>query len=59
MELSAGLVIAIEPMLNLGSEHVVLGKDGYTYSTLDKRPSAHFEHTVVVGKDEAEILTQI
>jgi len=57
MELSAGLVIAIEPMLNLGSEHVVLGKDGYTYSTLDKRPSAHFEHTVVVGKDEAEILT--
>jgi methionyl aminopeptidase len=59
MKLSAGLVIAIEPMLNLGSEHVVLEKDGYTYSTIDERPSAHFEHTVVVGENEAEILTRL
>ena len=52
-----GMVLAIEPMFNLGSRHVVLDKDGYTYRTKDGSVSAHFEHTVVITKGEPEILT--
>lgn len=55
--LQAGMVIAIEPMFNLGTDEVKLDKDGYTYRTKDGKPSAHFEHTVVVTKSGAEILT--
>lgn len=56
--LKPGTVIAIEPMFNLGSRHVVLDKkDGYTYRTKDGKPSAHFEHTVLITKGDAEILT--
>ncbi len=55
--LKPGLVIAIEPMLNIGTHEVVLEKDGYTFRTADGKPSAHFEHTVVITKGEAEILT--
>lgn len=54
-----GMVIAIEPMFNLGSRHVVLDSDGYTYRTRDGKPSAHFEHTVLITKGEPEILTKI
>lgn len=57
MKLQEGLVIAIEPMVNLGSRHVVQEEDGWTIRTRDKKPSAHFEHTVVVRKGKAEILT--
>ena len=57
--LKAGMVIAIEPMLNEGSAAVKLDKDGYTYRTRDGSRSAHFEHTVVVGENGAEILTQL
>jgi len=56
--LSPGLVIAIEPMFNLGTRKIVLAPDGYTYLTADGKPSAHFEHTVVITKGGAEILTQ-
>ena len=52
-----GLVLAIEPMVNLGKKDVVQEKDGWTIRTKDRKPSAHFEHTVVVRKDKAEILT--
>ena len=52
-----GLVLAIEPMVNLGKKDVVQEKDGWTIRTKDYKPSAHFEHTVVVRKDKAEILT--
>ena len=52
-----GLVIAIEPMVNLGKKDVVQEADGWTIRTRDRKPSAHFEHTVVVRKDKAEILT--
>jgi methionyl aminopeptidase len=52
------MVIAIEPMFNLGTRRVKLGDDGYTYKTADGNPSAHFEHTVVITKSGAEILTQ-
>jgi methionyl aminopeptidase len=55
--LKSGMVLAIEPMFNLGSRKVVLDKDGYTFRTVDGKPSAHFEHTVVITKSGAEILT--
>ncbi|MFC6998286.1 type I methionyl aminopeptidase [Rufibacter roseus] len=57
LKLQEGLVLAIEPMVNLGSRHVVQEEDGWTIRTRDKKPSAHFEHTVVVRKGKAEILT--
>ena len=49
--LRAGMVLAVEPMLNLGSRYVYLHDDDWTISTDDELPSAHFEHTVVVTKD--------
>ncbi|UOQ53333.1 type I methionyl aminopeptidase [Hymenobacter cellulosivorans] len=57
LKLQEGLVLAIEPMVNLGTKSVVQEKDGWTIRTKDFKPSAHFEHTVVVRKDKAEILT--
>jgi len=55
--LKAGMVIAIEPMLNEGDAAVKLDADGYTYRTKDGLRSAHFEHTVAVTEGGAEILT--
>ncbi|PIR85180.1 type I methionyl aminopeptidase [Candidatus Kaiserbacteria bacterium CG10_big_fil_rev_8_21_14_0_10_45_20] len=55
--LREGMVLAIEPMFNEGSPEVVLEPDGYTIKTADGKRSAHFEHTIIVGKDGAEILT--
>jgi methionyl aminopeptidase len=57
--LRPGMVLAIEPMFNIGSRHVVLDSDSWTYRTRDGKPSAHFEHTIVITKGEAEILTKI
>ncbi|MEN9614423.1 MAG: hypothetical protein RLZZ347_730 [Candidatus Parcubacteria bacterium] len=57
--MKAGLVIALEPMLNLGTKETILDADGYTYRTADGKPSAHFEHTIVVTDSGYEILTQI
>jgi len=57
IELSEGLVIAIEPMCNLGSREVLTLEDGWTVVTKDRRPSAHYEHTVAVTKDGSEVLT--
>jgi len=57
LKLQSGLVIAIEPMVNLGSKNIVQEDDGWTIRTKDNKPSAHFEHTIVVRKDKAEILT--
>ena len=56
-KLRVGMTIAIEPMVNLGTGQVKMRSDGWTVSTLDGRPSAHFEHTVLVTKGEPEILT--
>ena len=56
-KLLPGMVLAIEPMLNEGTEKVVLDEDGYTYKTADGKRSAHFEHTVVIADSDAEILT--
>lgn len=57
VKLQEGMVLAIEPMVNLGTRHVVQLPDGWTISTADKRPSAHYEHDVVVRKGKAEILS--
>ena len=55
--LHEGMTIAIEPMINMGKRNVVQERDGWTVRTTDGMPSAHFEHTVVVRKDKAEILS--
>ena len=55
--LKPGMVIAIEPMFNLGKKDVTLDPDGYTIRTADGSPSAHFEHTILITKSGAEILT--
>ena len=56
-KLQTGMVIAIEPMINMGVKEVKCKKDGWTVETVDKMPSAHFEHTVAIGKDKADILS--
>lgn len=55
--LKEGMVIAIEPMLNLGTDDIVVEDNDWTITTLDRKPSAHFEHTVLVTKDGCQILT--
>lgn len=55
--LKEGLVLAIEPMINMGDRKIIQHDDGWTITTSDNKPSAHFEHTVVVRKKEAEILS--
>jgi methionyl aminopeptidase len=57
IKLQNGLVLAIEPMVNLGNRNIVQENDGWTIRTRDRKPSAHFEHTVVIRKNKAEILT--
>src|SRR4051812_14819404 len=54
-----GLVLAIEPMINLGTERVRVLEDGWTVITADGKPSAHFEHTIAVTPNGPEILTKI
>jgi len=57
VKLKEGMVLAIEPMINLGKKSVVQEKDGWTIRTSDRKPSAHFEHTIAVRKGQPEILT--
>ena len=57
VKLKEGMVIAIEPMINLGKRHIYQEADGWTIRTRDKKPAAHFEHTVAVGKNGADILS--
>ena len=56
-KLNEGLVIAIEPMVNLGVRNIVQESDGWTIRTRDRQPSAHFEHTIAIFADRTEILT--
>jgi methionyl aminopeptidase len=56
--LQAGMTIAIEPMVTLGSDRVYIANDGWTVMTQDGSRSAHFEHTVLITEEGAEILTQ-
>jgi methionyl aminopeptidase len=55
--LKSGMVFAIEPMVNMGSSDVKILNDGWTVVTIDRKPSAHFEHTVLITDREPEILT--
>lgn len=57
--LKPGLVLAIEPMVNMGTDQVRVLADGWTVVTLDGKPSAHFEHTVAITDQGPEILTII
>jgi len=57
VKLIEGMVLAIEPMINLGGRKVVQESDGWTFRTADRKPSAHYEHDVVVRKGKAEILS--
>jgi len=57
--LSKGMTIAIEPMVTLGTDQVYIADDGWTVMTTDGSRSAHFEHTVLVTEDGAEILTNL
>jgi methionyl aminopeptidase len=56
-KLKPGMTLAIEPMINLGTHAVQVLSDGWTVVVADGSPSAHFEHTVLVTKGDAEILT--
>ncbi len=55
--LKPGMVLAIEPMVNMGNFEVEIKQDNWTAVTCDRQPSAHFEHTVIVTEDKPEILT--
>jgi methionyl aminopeptidase len=56
-KMPVGLIICIEPMINMGTKSVVQDQDGWTIRTADRMPSAHFELTVAVRKEKADILS--
>lgn len=56
-KMPAGLTICIEPMINMGVKNVVQSQDGWTIRTADRMPSAHFELTVAVQKEKADVLS--
>lgn len=58
IKLEPGMVIAIEPMINSGTPRIKIAPNGYTILTADNSLSAHFEHTVAITEDGAEIMTQ-
>ncbi|MBI4473647.1 MAG: type I methionyl aminopeptidase [Acidobacteria bacterium] len=58
-KIKPGLVLAIEPMINLGTDKVKVLEDGWTVITADGKPSAHFEHTIAVTQDGPVILTKV
>ncbi|MBB3701115.1 type I methionyl aminopeptidase [Flammeovirga yaeyamensis] len=57
LKIKDGLVIAIEPMINLGTRAITQDNDGWTIRTRDRKPSAHYEHTVAIVNGETEVLT--
>jgi len=57
VKLVKGLVLCIEPMINLGLRNIVQEKDGWTIKTVDNKPSAHFEFAVAIDKEKADILS--
>ena len=58
-KLHAGMCIAIEPMINLGSREIYTDKDGWTILTADGKASAHFEHTIAILEDGPQILSMV
>lgn len=59
VKLKAGMCLAIEPMINMGTFEVVDGMDGWLVSTADGLPSAHFEKTIAITDEEPIILTKL
>ena len=57
MKLKEGMTIAIEPMINMGKKEIFIEEDGWTCRTKDRKPSAHFEHTIAIRKGKADILS--
>ena len=57
VRLQQGMVVCIEPMINMGRREILQDPDGWTIQTADKLPSAHFEHCVAIGKNGADILS--
>jgi len=57
IKLKNGMCLAIEPMINLGVKDVIQDKDGWTIRTVDSKPSAHFEHDIVVRNGKADIMS--
>jgi len=55
--LKPGMCICIEPMINMGSRNIVIEKDGWQCRTKDRKPSAHYEHTIVIDPEGPQILT--
>ena len=58
-KIKSGYVFAIEPMVNLGSHHTKVLKDGWTVITMDGQPSAHVEHTIAITEEGPEVLTLV
>ena len=56
--IKAGMTLAIEPMVNMGSKKVRALADHWTQSTVDGQPSAHFEHTIAITSQGPEVLTR-
>ena len=54
-----GMVIAIEPMINMGSKNIVIERDGWTTRTKDRKPSAHYEHTIAIHHGKPDILSSL
>lgn len=57
VKLKAGMVVCIEPMINMGARYIQQDRDGWTIRTRDGKPSAHYEHAVAVREGEADILS--
>lgn len=57
MMLKSGMTLAIEPMINLGKRQLTFDKDGWTTRTIDRKVSAHFEHSIAIGQGKADILS--
>lgn len=57
LRLEEGMVLAIEPMINMGRRFIKVADDGWTILATDRKPSAHYEHSIVIRKNKAEILT--
>ena len=55
--LKDGMCIAIEPMINMGSKNIIIERDGWTCRTKDRKPAAHYEHTIAIRKGKADILS--
>jgi methionyl aminopeptidase len=59
VKLVPGMVVALEPMVNLGTKNVTIDDDDWTFRTADLKPSAHFEHTILITDGDAQILTKV